>query len=101
MAVYMITPEGLGRGVRLARHDVGFKQEEVAARFGVPRPTISQIEAGKRGVGGIELARFAELYRRPVAWFVEEPDPSVDVGGDDPLTVLFRASELRDEDREV
>lgn len=94
----MITSEELGRRLRIARNNVGISQDEAARALDVPRPAISQIESGKRGVGGLELARLAELYRRPLASFFDgDAADSIE----DPVTVLFRASELDDRDREV
>lgn len=95
----MITQEKLAQRLRMARINVGLSQDQVAAELGVARPTVSQIEAGKRSVSSIELARLASLYRRPLASFFDEDfEESL---SEDPLTILFRANELGPEDLRV
>jgi Zn-dependent peptidase ImmA (M78 family)/DNA-binding XRE family transcriptional regulator len=95
----VITQQELGRRLRLARLNVGLSQEEVATELRLVRPTISQMESGKRGVGSIELAKLARLYGRPLAWFFE--DETGEAVTEDPLTLLFRATQLRPEDKRV
>lgn len=91
----VITQAELGRRLRSARLTAGLTQDEVADALGVPRPTISQIEAGKRGVGSLELAELARLYERPMESFFD------DAVTDDTLAILFRSDGLRPEDRHV
>lgn len=92
----MITQSELAKRLRLARTNVGLSQDEVAAELEVLRPTVSQIEAGKRGVSSIELAQLAKLYRRPLASFFDEDfDEAL---SEDPLTLLFRAVEIKPSD---
>jgi Zn-dependent peptidase ImmA (M78 family)/transcriptional regulator with XRE-family HTH domain len=93
----MITQAELGRRLRLARLNVGLSQEAVAAELDVPRPTISQIESGKRGVSSLELAKLARIYRRSLAAFFED-DPE-QVQADDLLSLLSRTARLSPEDR--
>ena len=95
----MITQEILGQRLRLARLNVGLSQEAVAGELQVPRPTISQIESGKRGVSGLELAQLARLYGRPIASFLDAT--SAEALQDDPLTLLFSAADLQPQDRQV
>lgn len=94
-----ITQIELARRLRLARASAGLSQEAVATELGLPRPTVSQIEAGKRGVSSLELMKLAKLYGRSLASFFDvefEQDAS-----EDPFTVLFRSTGLRDVDRNV
>jgi Zn-dependent peptidase ImmA (M78 family)/DNA-binding XRE family transcriptional regulator len=89
----MITQLELAKRLRRARVNVGLSQDDVAAELGVLRPTISQIESGNRGVSSIELVRLASLYRRPlVSFFDEDFEEAL---SEDPLTLLFRAVELK------
>ncbi|MFS8629182.1 MAG: ImmA/IrrE family metallo-endopeptidase [Limnochordales bacterium] len=54
----------------------------MARRLNMSRPTISQIEAGKRPVNGLELIRFAKLYRVSVASLLDdEQDPTARAEG--------------------
>jgi transcriptional regulator with XRE-family HTH domain len=86
----------LGSRLREAREYVGLLQDEVAGALGIPRTSLSAIEAGKRKVSGVELRRLARLYRRPVGWLLGEED--VDLSDVEPL---FRATaQLSDQDKE-
>lgn len=88
----------LGARLRSSREYLGFSQEEVAEHMGLSRPAITNIEAGKRKVSAEELARFAELYRRPYEFFLGEP---VEVSEDETTGALYRAArELSEGDKE-
>lgn len=86
----------LGRRLKEAREYVGITQEEAANHLKVRRSAISEIEAGKRGVGALEMKSLAALYERPTAWFTGEVEPPV------PEDVAFLArtvSDLSENDR--
>ncbi|MGF6411490.1 helix-turn-helix domain-containing protein [Paraburkholderia sp. MM5482-R1] len=53
-----------------AREIAGLSQGQVAKRLGMHRPTISEIEAGRRKVAADELDLFAGLYDVSVEWIV-------------------------------
>lgn len=84
----------LATRLREARTVLRLTQEDVAGAVGVPRSAVSDIENGKRAVTGLELRRFARLYRRPIGWFLGEEGPPLD---DD---LLAATSTLADRDRE-
>lgn len=54
--------------VRLAREQAGLSQGQVARILEKHRPTISEIEAGRRRISAEELAAFARIYEVSVAW---------------------------------
>lgn len=56
--------------LREAREVAGLSQGQVAKRLDMHRPTISEIEAGRRKVAASELEMFAELYDVSVEWIV-------------------------------
>lgn len=60
------TRETLAQRLREARTTLGLTQSQVAAELGVHRPTISEIEAARRGVSSEELHRFSQLYAVPL-----------------------------------
>ena len=62
----------LGRRLRLARKAWNLTQGEVAEALGLSRSAVSEMEAGRRGVSGLELHRLAHLYGRDMADFLEE-----------------------------
>ena len=53
-----------------ARNEAGLTQEQVAARLGRPQSYVSKSESGERRVDIIELARFAEIYGKPLEFFL-------------------------------
>lgn len=88
--------EVIGSRLREAREFVGLLQDEAASALGIPRTSLSAVEAGKRKVSGVELRRLARLYRRPVGWLLGEDDTLA--AETDPL---FRATaELSEQDKQ-
>lgn len=64
----------IGARLRLAREQAGLSQGQVAAKLDLHRPTVSEIEAGRRRVAADELAMFAKLYKVSVSWLVGRAD---------------------------
>lgn len=62
----------IGARLQAARRALALTQTEVGKQMRMATSTISEIEAGKRGVTGPELHAFARLYHRPIAYFFEE-----------------------------
>lgn len=56
--------------LRAARLEAGLTQVEVAAKLGKPQSWISKCERGERRVDIVELERLAELYQRPLSYFL-------------------------------
>lgn len=79
--------------LRQAREAAGLTQVEVATVLSLPRPSISQIESADRAVRSEELRKLAQLYGKPVTYFLEERD------AEEALTMLFRAPNVAEEDR--
>jgi transcriptional regulator with XRE-family HTH domain len=86
----------IGARLREAREYVGLLQEDVASALGIPRASVSALEAGKRRVTGLEVRRLARIYRKPVGWLLGEQD--IELSDAEPL---FRATNsLSNRDRE-
>lgn len=81
-----ITQQELGGRIRSAREASRMTQDEVAKHLGVSRPTVVQIEAGKRSVSSLELDKLAYLYGRDIREFIAESFRE-----EDTLAALFRA----------
>lgn len=65
--------------LRLARERAGLSQGQVAKILKMHRPTVSEIEAGRRAVTAEELTQFAKVYSVTIAWLASEPrDPGRD-----------------------
>lgn len=61
--------------LRIAREQAGLSQGQVARLLDWHRPTISEIEAGRRRVAAEEIAAFARIYSVSVTWLTaSEPD---------------------------
>ena len=75
--------------LREARKLAGLTQGQAAAKMGMHRPTVSEIEAGNRNVTVTELSQFAETYDVDPAWLSgtgpEQLDPE-----DKHLQLAFR-----------
>lgn len=92
-------PERLGQLLREARESLGLPQGAVADHLGIPRPSVSDMEAGRRKVTFLELKQLAVLYRRPISFFSGEQDYGD--ASDETTVELFRAaSDLSEQDRE-
>ena len=91
--------EALASRLRLAREQAGLSQGQVAKILEMHRPTISEIEAGRRRVSAEEVSEFARTYDVSVSWLVSEQDEGVeDV---DRLRLVARElSKLKQEDIE-
>ncbi len=83
-----ITLAEIGRRLRVARESRQLTQEVAGEALGLRRSAISLMESGQRQVSTLELTRLAELYGRPVEWFV---NPNSPVEREDPVVALFRA----------
>ena len=56
--------------LRQAREQAGLSQGQTAKLLCKHRPTITEVEAGRRRVSAEELVVFAELYRVSPAWLM-------------------------------
>ena len=86
----LLTRDRIGHRLREVREQIGFTQAHVARRLQMHRPTISEIEAGRRAVTSEELYRFADLYATPVSeLLLGDRRPSVEAA----IDVLYRGHE--------
>jgi transcriptional regulator with XRE-family HTH domain len=69
--------------LRAAREQAGLSQGQAAKLMQMQRPTISEIEAGRRRVAIEELADFARIYGVSISWLADETpettDPTVEL----------------------
>lgn len=54
-----------------ARKAAGMSQEEAAAALGARQKYVSKVEMGERRIDPLELQEFAELYGKPLQFFLE------------------------------
>ena len=62
--------EAVAGRLREARQLAGLSQGQVARLLGIHRPTVTEIEAGRRRVAAEELVALAELYEVDAGWFL-------------------------------
>jgi transcriptional regulator with XRE-family HTH domain len=60
----------LASRLRIAREQAGLSQGQVAKMLSLHRPSISEIEAGRRKVSADELTQLASIYGVSVSWLV-------------------------------
>jgi len=69
--------------LRAAREQAGLSQGQVAKLLDLHRPSISEIEAGRRRVSAEELSRLAGIYNVSISWLTDEKpevaDPAVEL----------------------
>jgi transcriptional regulator with XRE-family HTH domain len=70
----MSEPSKIHERLRLAREQAGLSQGQVAKLIDYHRPTISEMEAGRRRVTSEEVGKFAELYDVSVSWLLNESE---------------------------
>ena len=97
----MITPEELRHAIaarlRTARETAGLSQGQAAKRLEMHRPTISEIEAGRRRVSAEEVIRFAEVYNVDAKWIMEGSSSCVE-DSDKIVLAARQLSKLKDKD---
>lgn len=86
--------------LRTAREMSGLSQGQAAKRLAMHRPTISEIEAGRRHVKSDELSKFSELYGVEISW-IAEGKVNEDKIDSSILAAARELSSMRDEDIET
>ncbi len=85
----------VAKRLKAAREQAGLSQGQVARMLNIHKPTISEIEAGRRNVTSEETVKFADIYDVNASWLIdkeaEEQDPKV-------LMEARQLSKLREED---
>ncbi len=66
--------ETISYRLSLARKQAGLTQEQVAKLLNLHRPTISEIEAGRRKVTSEEVIKFGEIYGVSTEWLLNKAD---------------------------
>ena len=97
MSMTESTREQIAARLRSARDAAGLSQGQAAKLLGMHRPTISEIEAGRRKVSGEELAQFASLYAVSVEWLTSATNQT-DAAEDRILLAARELSKMKDQD---
>lgn len=62
--------EKIAERLKEARSLAGLSQENAARILSIPRPAISEIEAGRRKVSAEEIIQFSKLYKVSTSWLL-------------------------------
>ena len=84
--------------LRLSREMAGLTQGQVAKSLDWHRPTVSEIEAGRRRVSAEELTALAEMYGVKIQWIVGENNDDSSLAADRVKLAARELSKLRKED---
>jgi transcriptional regulator with XRE-family HTH domain len=69
----------IGDRLRTARELAGLSQAQVAKILSLHRPSVSEMEAGRRKVSAEELSKLAEIYDVNLSWLAGvNPDEEVE-----------------------
>ncbi|MGD0707116.1 MAG: helix-turn-helix transcriptional regulator [Anaerolineaceae bacterium] len=84
--------------LRIAREFAGLSQTQAANQLHLHRPTISEIEAGRRNVTAEELVAFSQLYDVNISWITDEQSSSDDTTSERVEFAARELSKLKQED---
>jgi transcriptional regulator with XRE-family HTH domain len=90
--------ETIAARLKQAREHAGLSQGQVAKRLNLHRPTVSEIEAGRRRIAAEELDDFAALYRVSVEWLVRGSGSDDECELDEVLIAARKLSRWSDAD---
>ena len=90
--------QAIAARLRLAREMAGLTQGQVARSLDWHRPTVSEIEAGRRKVSAEELSMLSEMYGVNVPWVIGEEDEEANGAADRVRLAARELNKLRDED---
>lgn len=90
----------IGSRLAIARQRAGLSQSQVAAKMGLQRPSISEIEAGRRRVAAEELVRFADIYVVDMDWLAGRGEQNVDLLRDKLQLAARNVAGIKHEDLE-
>jgi len=90
----------IGSRLAIARKRAGLSQSQVAIELKLQRPSISEIESGRRRVAADELVMFADLYSVDMDWLAGRGEENVDVIRDKLQLAARKVAGLKNEDLE-
>lgn len=95
-----MSKQEIANRIKEAREMSGLSQGQAAKRMGLHRPTISEIEAGRRSVRSEELIEFSNLYGVEISW-LSEGKVNEDKINKKIMAAARELSSMRDEDIEI
>lgn len=90
--------DALASRLRIAREQAGLSQGQVAKMLGLHRPSVTEIEMGRRRVTAKELATMAKLYGVSISWLTSGESEEPDLARDRIELAARKLSKLKKED---
>jgi transcriptional regulator with XRE-family HTH domain len=88
----------IGQRLKLAREQAGLSQGQTAKLMDMHRPSVSEIEAGRRRVSADELSKFAGIYGVDANWLTYQEPESEDSMPDKLKLAARKLSHLNEEE---
>lgn len=88
----------IAKRIALARERAGLSQNQLAKIMGYHRPTISEIEAGRRNVSAEEINKFSSILKVDVNWLLCSDTEKIDIDLDRIQLAARELGKLKDED---
>ena len=70
-AIYKEEHQKIVERLKTARIEAGLDQVEVAKKLGRTQSYVSKIESGQRRFDVLQLKEFAQLYKKPLDFFIK------------------------------
>lgn len=80
---------GIAKRLTAARKKIGMSQAVVAAHLDISRPTLSEVETGKRRLSANEFIRLAHIYNVSLDWLAGKDEVLLPVTTDGVLDKPF------------
>ena len=93
--------QSIASKLALARKHAGLSQGQVAGMMGLHRPSISEIEAGRRNVSAEELIQFAKIYSVDVSWLTSQNHETSDLEKSKIELAARELSKLKEDDLNI
>lgn len=90
----------VGSRLAIARQRAGLSQAQVAEKLNLPRPSISEIEAGRRRVSVDEIILFADIYHVDMNWLSGKGVDNINPMRDKLQLAARQVANLKSEDLE-
>jgi transcriptional regulator with XRE-family HTH domain len=91
-------PSTIGDRLRLAREMAGLSQAQVAKMLDLHRPSISEMEAGRRKISSDELITISQIYNVSVSWLTRAQEEETGKFQDRVELAARELSKLKPED---
>lgn len=70
-AIYQNEYKQIAEKLKKARIEAGLTQKDVSEKIGKPQSYISKAESAEQRIDIVELKLFADLYKKPINYFIK------------------------------